>query len=279
MPAPAPNTVTLVVADDHPPFIEGLAHALPERFGIRVVACCADGHAALAAIKSHQPTIALVDLRMPGLDGDAVVREVVRLDLPAVALVANGSGDIDQARYDGVRIAGTAYALVLVVFAVRRPEPLLHWRRFGVIDLALVGALVHESGGSDSPLDFAYFAIPFLVAFVARPAETALWSVATSSSYVVVTRPHDGSDLVEVAQLAFAAVGAVAFSAVLVRLHSLLVEHLGGHPHWRPSLFASKPARSASSPMTCTTAWSSTSQMPCASCRRPRISTMRACGE
>lgn len=160
----------------------------------------------------------------------------IRLGFMAVALVTHESlrrPAVEPNHFDAVLVAGTLYALGLVVLAIRRPEPLLAWRRLGLIDLALVGGLVLYSGGGGSPLRFAYFAIPFLVAFVARPGRAVLWSLAALASYAVVALALPvpagpdvpGITVVEIAALAFAALGAVAFSAVLVRLEQAVQEN------------------------------------------------------
>jgi len=149
----------------------------------------------------------------------------IRLGFMAVAIVTPVAHGADDTGYDAVCALGTAYALALVAFALWRPEPLLHWHRLGLLDLAFVSMLVFTSGGSGSSLVFAYFAIPFLVAFVARPGQTALWSLATIASFIAVSRPRTASGWGEIALLGFTAIGAVAFSAVLVRLHRLVIEH------------------------------------------------------
>lgn len=87
------ETVTLVVADDHPAFADGLARVLPERCDVRIVASCGDGRAALAAILEHRPHVALLDLRMPSLDGRAVLGEIVRAGLPTRVLVCSAHGE------------------------------------------------------------------------------------------------------------------------------------------------------------------------------------------
>ncbi len=81
------DPATMVVADDHPPFVDVIAERISQRCGVRVVARCADGESALTAIRRHQPAIALLDLRMPRLDGRGVLAEVVRLKLPTSVLV------------------------------------------------------------------------------------------------------------------------------------------------------------------------------------------------
>jgi len=90
--------VRLVVADDCLPFLEGVARGLPARGPFSVVACCTDGRAAVAAISEHRPDVALVDMRMPRLDGRAVVVEVVRLKLDTRVIVYSAHGTLATVR-------------------------------------------------------------------------------------------------------------------------------------------------------------------------------------
>ena len=83
-----PTPITLVVADDHPVCVAGILR-MAEHFGLRVVACCVDGRSALAAIVKHRPDVALLDVRMPGLSGQEVVRAVKRLGLPTKVLICS----------------------------------------------------------------------------------------------------------------------------------------------------------------------------------------------
>jgi len=84
--------VTLVVADDHPLFVAGIAR-LPEVCAVRILAFCADGRSALAAIAEHRPDVAVLDLRMPGLDGREVLCEVRRMKLPTRVLMCSVHAD------------------------------------------------------------------------------------------------------------------------------------------------------------------------------------------
>ncbi|GEC10242.1 putative transcriptional regulatory protein NarL [Streptomyces spinoverrucosus] len=70
--------VTVVVADDHPIYREGIARGLALSGQIDVVAEAGDGTAAWEAISEHVPNVAVVDYRMPGLDGVAIVHAVTR---------------------------------------------------------------------------------------------------------------------------------------------------------------------------------------------------------
>jgi two-component system, NarL family, nitrate/nitrite response regulator NarL len=79
--------VRVVVGDDHPLFRDGVVRALSASGSIDVVAEAEDGVAALALIREHGPRVALLDYRMPGLDGAQVAAAVRRDQLPTRVLL------------------------------------------------------------------------------------------------------------------------------------------------------------------------------------------------
>ncbi|MCV7172836.1 response regulator transcription factor [Mycobacterium manitobense] len=79
--------VRVVVGDDHPLFRDGVVRALQSSGAIDVVAEADDGVAALAMIREHRPQVALLDYRMPGLDGAEVAAAVARDDLSTRVLL------------------------------------------------------------------------------------------------------------------------------------------------------------------------------------------------
>ena len=83
----------MVVGDDHPMYREGVVRAMKESGRIQVVADVGDGRAALAAIREHEPAVALLDYRMPELDGLAVVTAVARDKLPTRVLLLSATED------------------------------------------------------------------------------------------------------------------------------------------------------------------------------------------
>jgi two-component system, NarL family, nitrate/nitrite response regulator NarL len=85
--------VRVVVGDDHPLFRDGVVRALISSGEIDVVAEADDGTTALAAIKEHQPAVALLDYRMPGMDGAQVAAAVVRDQLPTRVLLVSAHDD------------------------------------------------------------------------------------------------------------------------------------------------------------------------------------------
>jgi two-component system, NarL family, nitrate/nitrite response regulator NarL len=79
----------VVVGDDHPMFREGVVRALVTSGEVDVVAEADDGTTALELIKSHQPDVALLDYRMPGMDGAQVAAAVRRDELSTRVLLVS----------------------------------------------------------------------------------------------------------------------------------------------------------------------------------------------
>jgi two-component system nitrate/nitrite response regulator NarL len=85
----AAEKVQVVVGDDHPMYREGVVRALVSSGEIDVVAEAEDGLAALELIRTHQPQVALLDFRMPGMDGAEVAAAVARDALPTRVLLVS----------------------------------------------------------------------------------------------------------------------------------------------------------------------------------------------
>lgn len=73
--------LTVLVADDHPMYREGVAGMLRRRAEIESVAEAESGREALEALSRLQPDVALLDVQMPDLDGVQVARVVARESL------------------------------------------------------------------------------------------------------------------------------------------------------------------------------------------------------
>jgi two-component system, NarL family, nitrate/nitrite response regulator NarL len=75
---PESAAVTVLVADDHPIYREGIVRAVNERDELELVGEAADGREALERITELSPTVAVLDIRMPGLDGTQVLSALRR---------------------------------------------------------------------------------------------------------------------------------------------------------------------------------------------------------
>ncbi len=82
----------VVVCDDHPLFREGMVRVL-RASGLDVIGEAADGRAALEIIRELSPDVAVVDYKMPGLDGVALAHAVTRDELPTKVLLVSAFDD------------------------------------------------------------------------------------------------------------------------------------------------------------------------------------------
>ncbi|MBE3010729.1 response regulator transcription factor [Microbispora sp. NEAU-D428] len=83
----------VVLADDEPVIRAGVRAILAADPGIDVVAEAADGRALVDAVLAHRPDVALVDIRMPGLDGLAAAAEVRRTVPGTAVLIMTSFGE------------------------------------------------------------------------------------------------------------------------------------------------------------------------------------------
>ena len=85
----------ILVADDHPLLLEGVAHSLQAEQGWDVVAQVGDGAQAVAQARELQPDVALIDLSMPGIGGIEAIRQIAAAcpRTRIVVLTASSEGD------------------------------------------------------------------------------------------------------------------------------------------------------------------------------------------
>ncbi|MCE5291881.1 MAG: response regulator transcription factor [Nocardiaceae bacterium] len=96
--------VRVIVADDHPLFRDGVVRALGTSPQIEVVGTADNGREALDLIREHAPDVALVDYKMPDIDGIGVASAVKRDALKTRVLLLSAHDESEvvyQALQDG----------------------------------------------------------------------------------------------------------------------------------------------------------------------------------
>lgn len=78
--------ITILLADDHPSFREGLCRLLEEENDLAVVAQAGDGEEAVRLAREILPDIAIVDVSMPKLDGIQATSQI-KAACPATAVL------------------------------------------------------------------------------------------------------------------------------------------------------------------------------------------------
>lgn len=89
----ASRRIGIVLADDHPVVLEGIAGAIGAQQDFDIRATCATGAEALVMIRRHRPDVAVLDIAMPDMDGIAVLRQLnaESLGTRTVFLTANAT--------------------------------------------------------------------------------------------------------------------------------------------------------------------------------------------
>ncbi|MEY2516408.1 MAG: hypothetical protein QOJ89_3766 [bacterium] len=102
--------IRVLIADDQALMRSGLALVIRGEPGMEVVGEAADGREALARCRELQPDVALLDIRMPGLDGLEVARRLVR-DQPAIRVAMLTTFDLDSYLYEALKIGVSGFFL------------------------------------------------------------------------------------------------------------------------------------------------------------------------
>ena len=82
-----PPVIRAVIVDDEPLARRGIRARLERAGGYAVVAECASGREAIAAIREHSPSVVFLDIQMPGVDGFGVIDQIGADRMPVVIFV------------------------------------------------------------------------------------------------------------------------------------------------------------------------------------------------
>ena len=141
--------IRLVLADDHPIVLDGLVGLFrsPEEFII--VATAASGPAALAAVRTHEPDVAVLDIRMPGKTGLEVAAEILRGNGRTRVVLLSVALDDDQT-IEAIRLGVHGIVLKematrLLVQCVRKVHAGGHWIEQDSMRRAMEGLLRREA--------------------------------------------------------------------------------------------------------------------------------------
>ncbi len=102
--------VTVLVADDHPLYRDGITRAVKARPDLELVGEAKDGRDALVLIGELVPDVAVVDINMPSLSGIQVVTALSDVQSPTRVLVLTAYTDSDRV-YDALAAGARGYLL------------------------------------------------------------------------------------------------------------------------------------------------------------------------
>ena len=143
------NKVRVLIADDHVTVTAGLASIIGLQPDMVVVAEATNGRQAVDLWRKHRPDVALLDLRMPVLDGVGAMADI-RLEEPSARVIVLTTFDTDNEIYRAIKAGAKGYVLK----DARREELLDSIRRVSRGETSIPPALLEKlaAGVASEPL-------------------------------------------------------------------------------------------------------------------------------
>src|SRR6476469_1134165 len=107
---PLPESIRVLICDDHALFRRGLIMVLESDEGIDVVAEAEDGEEAILNAEESAPDVVLMDVRMPRMSGIEATRAIADA-VPSAKILMLTVSDEEEDLYEAVKAGATGYLL------------------------------------------------------------------------------------------------------------------------------------------------------------------------
>ena len=146
--------IRLVLADDHPLILDGLEQLVRLAGGFEVLERCVSGEEALVAVERHRPDLLVLDIRMGGLDGLGVLREMRRRRLSTRVVILTAAISEDEL-LEAVRLGVWGVVLKemaprLLIQCLRKVHAGEQWVEKRSVQAALEKVLRREAGAREA---------------------------------------------------------------------------------------------------------------------------------
>ena len=129
------ESIRVLIADDHPLVREGLATVLGQEEDLEVVGQASNGLEAVSLAKTLHPTVVLMDLQLPEMDGVEAIGKI-KQEAPDIGVIILTTYETDDYIFRGIQAGARAYLLkdsspvevLKAVRAVHRGESLIEPR-------------------------------------------------------------------------------------------------------------------------------------------------------
>jgi DNA-binding NarL/FixJ family response regulator len=125
--------IRLLIVDDHPLFRQGVADTLALESDLQVIGQASDGEEALQALREIRPDVAVIDVNLPGLNGQQVTQQVAAEKLETRVILLTAYHDAEQ-QVHAIQVGAAAYCTKDV-----EPERLVEVIRLVANGLYVVG--------------------------------------------------------------------------------------------------------------------------------------------
>jgi DNA-binding NarL/FixJ family response regulator len=139
--------IRVLVAEDHPLVREGIMRALERDPGIEVIGEADNGITAMDLARQLKPDVMVLDLRMPGLGGAAVL-ERLRAELPEIRALIMTANESPESLLDAVAAGAAGYLSKRTTGEELRQAVITTYGGGSVITPELAGHLLREFSGS-----------------------------------------------------------------------------------------------------------------------------------
>ncbi len=193
----------VVLVDDQVLFVESLRTVIENRANdFEVVGVFYDGDTAVQAVADLQPSIVLMDVRMPGTDGVMATRRIIEND-SAARVVMLTTYDDDEYVHEAVRYGAIGYLLKDMP-----PDALLASMRLAISGQFQIPSKLADKliGGADNEKSFGATANSDVAPAIPAPDDTPDWLFDLSRKERMILRLlTDGYDNQEISERVFLA--------------------------------------------------------------------------
>ena len=146
--------IRLVLADDHHLILDGLEQLFRVTPDFEVVERCVSGDEALRAVERHRPDVLVLDIRMPGMNGLEVVREIRARSFATRVVILTAA--LDESELLGAMRLGVGGVVLkemaprLLVQCIRKVNAGERWVENRSMREALERMLHREAGAQDA---------------------------------------------------------------------------------------------------------------------------------
>ena len=147
--------ITIVVIDDHPIFRQGVADNLSLEPDFQIVGQAPSGEEGLQLIRTAQPRVAILDINLPGMNGQQVARQITTEKLPTRVVLLTAYDEVGQ-KVQGILAGAAGYCTKdiqpeLLAHVVRSVSEGKYWIGQQEYDTAEIKKWLEKQTGGDLP--------------------------------------------------------------------------------------------------------------------------------